>query len=47
VCELGDPVAIRGEREGLERTIADVMKEHFRVRNVLAERALRAPESRC
>ena len=41
--ELGDPVELRAERDGLERTITTLTQERAEVRNELAERELHAP----
>ena len=42
-CELGDPVEIRAERDGLEHAVTQLAQEHTEVRNELAERELHAP----
>jgi conjugative relaxase-like TrwC/TraI family protein len=42
--ELGDPAEIRAERDGLERAIGQLTREHTEGRNELAERQLVTPE---
>ncbi|MGA2321552.1 MAG: MobF family relaxase [Solirubrobacteraceae bacterium] len=41
--ELGDPVEIRAERDGIKHAITQLAHEQTQVRNELAERELRAP----
>jgi conjugative relaxase-like TrwC/TraI family protein len=41
--ELGNPVEIRAERDGLEHAITQLTQEHTQARNELAERELHAP----
>jgi hypothetical protein len=41
--ELGDPAEMRAERDGLERAMRLLAREHGEVRDELAERELRAP----
>ncbi len=41
--ELGNPVEVRAERDGLKHAITQLTQEHTQVRNELAERELHAP----
>jgi hypothetical protein len=41
--ELGDPVEMRAEHDGLQSAITPLTQEHTQVRNELAERELHAP----
>lgn len=43
--ELGNPVEVRAERDGLKHSITQVTQEHTQVRNEIAERELHAPNA--
>jgi hypothetical protein len=41
--EPGDPSEVRAEREGLQRGLTQLMREHTELRDELAERELHSP----
>ncbi|MGA2455742.1 MAG: MobF family relaxase [Solirubrobacteraceae bacterium] len=43
--ELGDPSEIRAERDGLQRTLSQITREHTAILDELAEREVRAPSA--
>lgn len=41
--ELGDPSEVRSERDGLQRALTQLIREHTEVRDQLAEREVHTP----